>query len=270
MKKWILWAVVLLLLAGCTPAAEPPATEVPTTQPPTTQPPTTQPPTTQPSATQPPTTEAPTEPEHSSLYIPGLSVEDVITYFNEVCLDGEFINSGDPSYVQKWADPICCILEGDYTPEDMEVLDTVSNWLNHLEGFPGFTLTEEPAAANLRIHFCTEQEMVDLMGSNFRGMDGGVTFWYDWENRIYDAVICCRNDIDQTVRNSVIIEEIYNGLGPIQDTALRPDSIIYQEYTFPQWMSDVDELILQLLYHPEIKTGMNAEECRQVIRKLYY
>ena len=37
------------------------------------------------------------KPEHSSLYIEGLSVEDVITYFNEVCLDAEFVNSGDPS-----------------------------------------------------------------------------------------------------------------------------------------------------------------------------
>ncbi|MBQ8360215.1 MAG: hypothetical protein IJX37_10000, partial [Oscillospiraceae bacterium] len=43
-----------------------------------------------------------TEPEHSALYIPGVCVEDVIIYFNDVCLDSEFINSVNPSYVQKW------------------------------------------------------------------------------------------------------------------------------------------------------------------------
>ena len=66
----------------------------------------------------------------------------------------------------------------------------------------------------------------------------------------------------------MIIEEIYNGLGPVQDTVLRPDSIICQEYAEHQWLSPVDELILRLLYHPEIQCGMNAEECEGVIRSL--
>lgn len=204
------------------------------------------------------------------MYIQGVAVEDVITYFNEVCLDGEYINSGDPSYVQKWTEPIRYWVDGEYTPEDLEVLDAVSNWLNHLDGFPGFSPAEDAGDKNLLICFCTEQEMVDLLGPNLWNADGGVTFWYNGNNEIYDAIVCCRRDIEQIVRNSVIIEEIYNGMGPVQDTALRPDSIIYCEYTFPQWMTEVDELILQLLYHPEIKTGMNAEQCEQVIRKLYY
>ena len=52
--------------------------------------------------TQPPTT----APAHSSLYLEGLSVEDLIIYFNEVCLDAEIIHSGDPSHLQKWTVPI--------------------------------------------------------------------------------------------------------------------------------------------------------------------
>ncbi len=36
-------------------------------------------------------------PEHSDLYRPGLSADDLVLYFNEVCLDSEFVNSGDPS-----------------------------------------------------------------------------------------------------------------------------------------------------------------------------
>jgi hypothetical protein len=59
-------------------------------------------------------------------------------------------------------------------------------------------------------------------------------------------------------------------LGPIQDTGLRPDSIIYQEYSEPQELTEVDELILKLLYHPDILPGMNAAQCEEVIRRLYY
>ena len=87
---------------------------------------------------------------------------------------------------------------------------------------------------------------------------------------IFDAIICCRTDLCQTLRNSVILEELYNGLGPIQDTSLRPDSIIYNEYAEPQCLSQIDKLILTLLYHPDLQPGMNAEEVAAVIRTLYY
>jgi hypothetical protein len=76
--------------------------------------------------------------------------------------------------------------------------------------------------------------------------------------------------LDQYRRNSVILEEIYNGLGPIQDTSLRSDSIIYSEFSQPQALTNIDELILKLLYHPDIMPGMNAEQCETIIRQLYY
>ena len=68
----------------------------------------------------------------------------------------------------------------------------------------------------------------------------------------------------------MILEEIYNGLGPIQDTQLRLDSIIYSGYSIPQSLTQVDELILRLLYHPQMQCGMNADACEEVIRQLYY
>lgn len=215
-------------------------------------------------------TEATAPPEHTELYIPGLAVEDVILYFNEVCLDAEFSTDGsDPSVVQKWVEPICYIIHGNYTEEDLITLYAINDWLNTIEGFPGIYETQDPGQANLQIHFCGESEMLALMGDQFIGTDGCVTFWY-LDNEIYDATICYRTDLDQQVRNSVILEEIYNGLGPVQDTDLREDSIIYAGYSTPQELTDVDRLILQLLYHPDMLCGMDAESCEQVIRQLYY
>lgn len=260
----VLLSLVLLLclLAGCSGAVHPSAPPVPNQQ------------ETSPSEatipqTEVPTETLPTEPEHSDLYIPGVSAEDVILYFNEVCLDSEFVNGGDPSYIQKWTDPIYYTLYGEYTDEDLSTLSSFVNWLNAIEGFPGICEAQVPEDANLRIHFCSQTEMIDLMGDKFWGTDGAVTFWYMFDE-IYDAVICYRTDLDQHLRNSVILEEIYNGLGPIQDTALRPDSIIYSEFSQPQWLSPVDELLLRLLYHPDIRPGMNTQQCEQVIRSIYY
>lgn len=224
---------------------------------------------TEPSETQPTATQPVTQPEHSALYIPDVSVEDVITYFNEVCLDSEFVNGGDPSVVQKWMIPIRYKLHGAYTQEDLAVLNSFVTWLNQLEGFPGIAEAQPQETVNLNIHFCPGDEFPQRMGENYAGLDGGVLFWYD-DNEIYDATICYRTDLEQYTRNSVILEEIYNGLGPVQDTVLRPDSLIFQQFTVPQWMSAEDELILKLLYHPGILPGMDAFQCQQVIRELYY
>lgn len=267
----LLYILILLFLCSCSLTSpvptEPPvptealpaATEAPTV-PPTEEP--AQAPTEAP-------TEAPTLPPHSDLYIPGVSVEDVILYFNEVCLDAEYIHAGNPSLLQKWISPITYYLHGEPTPEDLETLNDFVRWLNTIEGFPGIYQTQEPAGSNLDIHFCDQQEMLSLMGDGFGSMDGAVTFWY-MDDVIYDAIICYRTDLTQYLRNSVILEEIYNGLGPIQDTALRPDSIIYSEFSEPQELTAIDELILRLLYHPDLECGMDADACEEIIRQLYY
>lgn len=215
------------------------------------------------------TTVPPTAPEHSEFYIAGLSVEDVILYFNEVCLDAEYVNSGDPSLLQRWEEPLLYMINGEPTQEDLAAFEGFVAWLNTIEGFPGIHPTENLWENNLEIYFCTQQDMINRLGNNFYGMDGGVTFWYR-DNRIYNAIICYRTDILQVVRNSVILEEIYNGLGPIQDTDLRPDSIIFSGYSEPQELTEIDRLILRLLYHPDMRCGMNKSECEAVIRQLYY
>ena len=215
---------------------------------------------------------APPAPEHSELYIPGLSVEDVITYFNEVCLDAEFsTGDGNTSLLQRWESPIRYYLNGTYTEKDLEVLEGLCDWLNTVEGFPGISEAENPLSTNLHFHFCTADELVDIMGSNYENCDGAVTFWYYTKtNVIYSAKICIRNDMDQYLRNSVIQEELYNGLGPVQDTELREDSIIYSYYSEPQELTEIDKLLIRLLYHPDLKCGMDAAQCEAVIRQLYY
>ena len=227
--------------------------------------PTTEEPTTEPS------TQAPTvEPAHSEYYIPGVDVDTMINYFCEVVLDAEYSDGGNASLVQKWEWDIKYYIHGNPTKEDLQVIKNTENYLNSIYGFPGMEEAKSEAEASLQIHFVNADELVAIMGDNFGLCDGAVTFWYDDNNMIYNEIICYCNEIEQYVRNSVIIEEIYNGLGPVQDTWLRSDSIIYAEYTTPQQMTEVDKVIMELLYHPDIKCGMNEVECAKVIRKLYY
>lgn len=265
-KRFLILLVLTLLLTGCGKSTVPAEGSAPSSD--ATEPPifTTA---VETEAIPPETTPPPTQPLLPALAIPGVSAEDVIAYFNEVCLDAEITHSGDPSLLQKWTAPIRYTVFGSPTEEDKAVLTGFVDWLNTIEGFPGIAESAGNHETNLRIYFCTQEELIDRMGDNFTGMDGAVTFWYE-ENVIYDAIICIRTDLHQELRNSVILEELYNGLGPIQDTWLREDSIIYAGYSEPQELTAVDELVLKLLYRRELQCGMDARECEILIRELYF
>ena len=101
--------------------------------------------------------------------------------------------------------------------------------------------------------------------------NGATQYWYYTDtNELFEARIGYRTDIDQSIRNGVLLEEVINGLGLGSDTTLREDSIIYQWYNEVQELSEMDWLILKLLYHPEMKCGMNYDACSEVISRLYY
>ena len=264
-RKLLPLVLALLLLCGCGSAPSASVVQLPETLPPETTPPET----TVPLETLLPITLPPKTQEHTPLFDPDYPTEDVIRYFAEVCLDAEIINSGDPSLLQKWADPISYRVFGSPTQEDSAILENFVRWLNTIDGFPDMAEAAESQPINFRIYFCTQEEMLNLMGEEFDAMDGAVTFWYD-RDQIYDAIVCIRTDLDQHLRNSVILEELYNSLGPIQDTSLREDSIIYSGYSEPQALTPMDELLLKLLYHPTLRCGMTKEECDAAIRALYH
>ena len=194
----------------------------------------------------------------------------MVRYFNEVCLDAEFVNGGDATKLQRWEQPVCYSIHGAPTDADLQVLENLVQWLNTVEGFPGISEAEEAWQTNMAIYFCEQPELIDRMGEQYWGTDGAFTFWYDGQDVIYDCTICIRTDLEQEVRNSVILEEIYNSLGPAQDTDLRAESIIYSGYSTPQALHPIDQVILQLLYHPSLSCGMSAADCEAFIRELYY
>lgn len=247
--------VAVLLLAGCAKEeAMPEATAAPVVT----------------EAPQP--TPEPT-PEHSGLYIPGLELEQVLEYFNEVVLDAEYSDgTGDVTRVQKWKMPLRYRIYGEPTEEDWAMLSLLFEQLNRVPGFPGISAAEEGKAENLSFSFL-DGETLNMSFSEVAGgewINGANQFWYHTDtNEIYSARIGYRSDIDQTSRSSILLEEIINALG-ITDTVLREDSIVYQYSDDNLVLSQIDWLILKLLYNPAIECGMGKEACAAVIEELYY
>jgi hypothetical protein len=219
------------------------------------------------------TVPADTTPPHSMLYLDGYTPEQIIEYFNEVVLNVEYTDgTGDATLVQKWLNPIFYGVYGDPTQEDLDALYNLFDRLNALSGFPGIYAADDQNPENLSISFFSPDVFRDEFSSVVNGEDayGATQFWYYTDtNELYHGRIGHRTDIPQAERSSIIAEEIINTLG-ITDTVLREDSIVYQYSNENLTLSDIDWVILKLLYDPAIESGMDKDACEQIIKQLYY
>ena len=215
----------------------------------------------------------PTQPLHSELYHPDYTLRQIQEYFEEVVLNAEFSDgTGDSTLVQKWTEPISYRIYGKPTEEDRRILNDFLAQLNQIPGFPGFYTAEAEGIETLRIHFLEPSLFRDSFSAVVNGEDayGAMEFWYYTDtNEIYSARIGYRTDLDQMTRSSILLEEIVNMLG-ISDTLLREDSITYQYSNENLELSDVDWILLKLLYHPQMQCGLDARNCADVIEELYY
>lgn len=218
-------------------------------------------------------TEPTTAPPHSELYLPQYGQQQMFEYFNEVVLHMEYSDgTGDVTLVQKWVNPIYYSYYGNPTEEDKAVLEALFAQLNAIPGFPGIYPAENAYQENLSLSFLNRNDFNNSFLDVVHGEDayGATQFWYyTATNEIYTARIGYRSDIDQTTRNSILLEEIINTLG-ISDTVLRQDSIVYQYSNDNLVLSDVDWVILKILYDPAIQCGMGAIGCAEIIQRLYY
>ena len=230
----------------------------------------------------PPTTDVPettwaepetTAPAHAEFYLPEYSTQQILEYFSEVVLNVEYTDgTGDSTLVQKWMAPIYYRIYGTPTDEDLSVLDAFFTQLNQISGFPGIYAAEDSVPENLSIRFAEPAAFFAEFSEILGGEDayGATQFWYYTPtNEIHTAHIGYRTDLDQVTRNSILLEEIVNTLG-ITDTELRTDSIVYQHSNDNIALSDVDWILLKLLYDPAIQCGMDIDSCFAIIQQLYY
>lgn len=197
--------------------------------------------------------------------IDGYSSEQIFTYFTEIVHTAEFSDDDAVHQLtQKWLTPIRYRIYGAPTDEDMRVLNEFFEQLNDLYYFPGIYETSEGEEENLSIYFI-DRDLFDITFGevvDHEASDGAAEYWFYTDTcEIYSGRVGYVTDIDQQTRSSVLIEEMVNVLG-LSDSYIREDSIVYQYSNDTTGLSEIDRLIVKLLYHPLILPGMTAEECK--------
>ncbi|MDO5737911.1 MAG: DUF2927 domain-containing protein [Eubacteriales bacterium] len=198
--------------------------------------------------------------------------ERALEYFEEVVGYGEFDSTYD-GYVHKWSNEreISVSMLGDYEDWDLETMENLLAQLNNIPNMPEFKLkAEADETADIVIHFLPLKEMHEVIGSDMLSEWG--IFFYQWDSSFetISAKIGIATDVNtKNSRRHLLQEEFIQCLGLINDSYEYADSIFQQEWTTVQYPNELDWLLVEMLYRPEITAEMPIDEAIETLRGLY-
>ena len=211
-----------------------------------------------------PSEEEPPE-ESGGITYEGYTAQQVKDHFITCALGAEY---GDSTpVVKKWTEPLYYAYAGTPMEGDVEYLESFMAALNGIEGFPGIYPAGEHTP-NLTIHFVNDEAAMEAATGHTNLNGYASIWWYNGSYQIYQGDVYYLGTMPDYERKSVLIEELYQVMGILNDTYSYPESLIYQYYTEADWPCALDWAIMQLLYHPDIRSGMSEDQCVEVIDKL--
>ena len=187
----------------------------------------------------------------------------VINYFNEIALKCEY-GEGN-GVVKKWKDPINIYVMGNFTKEDYEIIKEHVAYLNSIKGIPQVSIVRDLNLANVCVNFITQWEMSNRVKIDEVVWGYAKCFWNENYEITNGEVFIVYDRTNQTQRHHIILEELTQVLGLLNDSDLYEDSIFFNYYSEITRLSHLDDLILRTLYGSGVKSGMRGADAFQII-----
>lgn len=185
-----------------------------------------------------------------------------LDYFVEIAFGPEF--GGGPQEIRKWTQDVRIVVHGDPNDEDRATLEDVIADLNQIIGTIDVSLVEEDG--NVDLHFAPQGQFGDIEPNYVSGNMGFFWVWWDGQGNITNSrVLVSTTGLTQEERNHIIREEITQQMGLMNDSYSYQDSIFQQAWTTMQEYSALDEIVIELLYLPEVEVGMGVAEALDAI-----
>ncbi|MDF2629849.1 MAG: Bacterial domain protein [Symbiobacteriaceae bacterium] len=234
MKKYMLYCLIALIVAGCAGAPAPSGARTVQSA----------------GAAKPDTGTAPIEDENA--------VDDeVLDYLEEVALSGfEFGEAPEVAY--KWTHDIDVSVSGALTQADRTVIDDVIADLNDLIAPRRVNLV--PDGGDVTVWYGPSEEFSNRLSSYTPGNLGYFSIRFGRDYSIQSATILIASEIDVAARAHLLREELTQSLGFFQDSRQDPLSIFQQKWTLTQDYSELDRAIIPLLYDARVKPGMSPKQ----------
>lgn len=190
--------------------------------------------------------------------------EETWSYFKEIALQAEY-QEIEP-VVRKWTQPIHVRVFGDPDDSDLGALAQVVRELRELSGDRlRFHFVTGNDYYNLAIHFVPHADFSRYApiprGKEVRGYF--VLRWLE-DFSIHYATVLVSNDpaLTEAERHRLIREEFTQAMGLINDSMRYPDSIFQEKWTDLTEYSGMDRMLIRMLYHPDVKPGMDSAAFR--------
>lgn len=198
---------------------------------------------------------------------------EVVSYFKDVALGFENGNSSDVT--RKWDSPMRIYIDGDTSSFLENEVEQVVNEINALvtDGF-FIEIVESRALSNSHIFFGTPSEFFNEFPDSNGPIGSNFALFNVWRNG--NILNRARIFIDTerpnlTEQESLIREEITQTLGLGKDSPRFPNSIFYETPTnggFATEYAGIDKELIRLLYHPDMRVGLNENKVDRVLREI--
>ncbi len=200
--------------------------------------------------------------------------QTAISYFKEIALGLEF---GDaPKVTRKWTNDMKIFVGGNPSQELSQELDTIISDLNQLSQQSNVSISTvaDSSSSNAYVFFGSHTDFAEQVPAAENNVDENYGLFYIWWNgnnelnRMATYVDMHRTE-SETARKHLLREELTQSLGLARDSDRFSDSIYNSSYSVQVTsFSKVDEQVIQLLYHPEIETGLNENEVENKLNEI--
>jgi hypothetical protein len=202
---------------------------------------------------------------------------------------GGFVREETASRLRRWEVPVRIgVRFGASVPPDRQATDRarIASFAARLAAVTGHPIALDESNPNFLIHIVSEDER-EALGPQVRaalpGLSAGdVAGITDMPRSTYCLVYALsggnsgaytrafaviRAEHPDLLRLSCLHEELAQGLGLPNDSPRARPSIFNDDEEFAL-LTDHDELLLRMLYSPELRPGMSAEEARPIVESL--
>ncbi|HKL65661.1 MAG TPA: DUF2927 domain-containing protein [Roseovarius sp.] len=214
-----------------------------------------------------------------------------IVFFDEYAPGAGFRSpSGRAGGLRRWAEPVRVGVEfGASVPEDQRAADrrTLEDYAARLSRAARHPISMTERRANFHVLVMSEDDRAEGLArvrrlapeidtatfGVFRDMPRSihclvVAFSDRGNPHTYDlAIAWVRAEHPSLMRDSCFHEEVAQGLGLANDSPRARPSIFNDDDEFA-WLTTHDEMLLRLLYHPDLSPGMTPDEARPILRRL--
>lgn len=184
-------------------------------------------------------------PVHSS----GITKEDMLAYFLEVAV------LQPEGFLLRWEAPIKVEIKGNYTDEDYERIVSQLDMFNDIGTLPPITVVKK--GGNFTIHLVPMAQMNQIFPDYKDGYRSYYNYYWNDDYQLNKFVTSVASDeTSQEQRNYLLLEMIARGMGIFNGSTKYQDSIFQSEWTDLQSLSDLDYMVIGMLYCPAIKPGI--------------